>query len=98
MTREDVGSTSRLTDTRAAGSLPFDVTRGASSRRSGSAYFVSTLGRDEKVIREYIRRQEEEDKRLDPLNLLEMTATFRWPRQPGPRQRPHDSRLSGSQP
>jgi putative transposase len=33
-------------------------------------YFVSTLGRDEDVIREYIRRQEAEDKRLDQLNLL----------------------------
>jgi len=32
-------------------------------------YFVSTVGRDEKLIREYIRRQEEEDKRLDQLNL-----------------------------
>jgi putative transposase len=32
-------------------------------------YFVSTLGRDEAVIREYIRRQEDEDKRLDQLNL-----------------------------
>ena len=32
-------------------------------------YFVSTVGRDEKVIREYIRHQEEEDKRLEQLNL-----------------------------
>jgi putative transposase len=32
-------------------------------------YFVSTLGRDEAIIREYIRRQEDEDKRLDQLNL-----------------------------
>ena len=32
-------------------------------------YFVSTLGRDEAAIREYIRRQEEEDKRLDQLNF-----------------------------
>ena len=32
-------------------------------------YFVSTVGRDEAVIREYIRRQEDEDKRLDQLNL-----------------------------
>ena len=32
-------------------------------------YFVSTIGRDEAVIREYIRRQEEEDQRLDQLNL-----------------------------
>ena len=30
-------------------------------------YFVSTVGRDETVIREYIRRQEEADTRLDQL-------------------------------
>ena len=34
-----------------------------------SGYFVSTVGRDEAVIREYIRHQEQEDKRLDQLNL-----------------------------
>jgi len=33
-------------------------------------YFVSTVGRDESVIREYIRQQEIEDQRLDQLNLL----------------------------
>jgi len=33
-------------------------------------YFVSTLGRDEEAIREYIQRQEHEDRRLDQLNLL----------------------------
>src|SRR5438309_4788159 len=32
-------------------------------------YFVSTVGRDETVIREYIRRQEKEDERLDQLKL-----------------------------
>ena len=32
-------------------------------------YFVSTVGRDEAVIREYIRKQEAEDARLDQLNL-----------------------------
>jgi putative transposase len=32
-------------------------------------YFVSTVGRGEQVIREYIRHQEEEDKRLDQLQL-----------------------------
>ncbi len=32
-------------------------------------YFVSTVGRDEAVIREYIRNQEHEDERLDQLNL-----------------------------
>jgi putative transposase len=33
-------------------------------------YFVSTVGRDEAVIRRYIREQEAEDKRADQLNLL----------------------------
>jgi putative transposase len=32
-------------------------------------YFVSTVGRDEEVIRNYIRNQEEEDKRLEQMNL-----------------------------
>jgi putative transposase len=32
-------------------------------------YFVSTVGRDEHVIREYIRKQEQEDARLDQLRL-----------------------------
>jgi putative transposase len=33
-------------------------------------YFVSTVGRDEELIRQYIRNQEQEDRRLDQLNLL----------------------------
>jgi len=32
-------------------------------------YFVSTVGRDEQVIREYIHSQEKEDERLDQLKL-----------------------------
>jgi len=32
-------------------------------------YFVSTVGRDEKTIREYIRHQEAEDKRMDQLRM-----------------------------
>ena len=32
-------------------------------------YFVSTAGRDEEAIRRYIRNQEEEDRRLEQLNL-----------------------------
>ena len=32
-------------------------------------YFVSTVGRDEAMIREYIRNQGQEDKRLDQLKL-----------------------------
>jgi hypothetical protein len=32
-------------------------------------YFGSTVGRDEAVIRDYIRTQEQEDKRIDRLNM-----------------------------
>ncbi len=34
-------------------------------------YYVSTVGRDEAAIREYIQKQEAEDKRLDQLNIFE---------------------------
>ena len=34
-------------------------------------YFVSTVGRDEKTIREYIQRQEEEDRRLDQMQMFD---------------------------
>ena len=33
-------------------------------------YFVSTVGRDEKAIREYIRKQEQEDQRVDQLTIF----------------------------
>ena len=32
-------------------------------------YWVSTVGRDEAVIRDYIGQQEQEDQRLDQINL-----------------------------
>jgi REP element-mobilizing transposase RayT len=32
-------------------------------------FYVSTVGRDETVIREYSQKQEEEDKRLEQMNL-----------------------------
>jgi putative transposase len=32
-------------------------------------YFVSTMGGDEATVRDYIRQQEQEDKRLDQLDL-----------------------------
>ena len=32
-------------------------------------YFLSAIGRDEANIREYIRTQEQEDQRLDQMNL-----------------------------
>ena len=34
-------------------------------------YFVSTIGKDEKAVCEYIKKQEKEDRRLDQLNLFE---------------------------
>ena len=34
-------------------------------------YFASTVGRDEKAIREYIRRQEAEDRRLDQMQMFD---------------------------
>ena len=33
-------------------------------------YFASTVGRDEQVIRDYIRHQEAEDRRIDQMNLM----------------------------
>jgi REP-associated tyrosine transposase len=33
-------------------------------------YFVSTVGRDEKEIREYLQKQEQEDQRIDQLTLF----------------------------
>ena len=33
-------------------------------------YYVSTVGRDEAIVREYIRNQEQEDIRVDQLDLL----------------------------
>ena len=33
-------------------------------------YYVSTVGRDEAVVREYIRNQEAEEQRIDQLDLL----------------------------
>ena len=33
-------------------------------------YFVTTVGRDEKTIRDYIRNQEKEDARTDQLSLI----------------------------
>jgi putative transposase len=32
-------------------------------------YYVSTVGRDEQAIREYIKNQEQEDMRLEQMNL-----------------------------
>lgn len=34
-------------------------------------YFVSTVGRDEEAVRQYIKKQESEDRRLDQLHMFE---------------------------
>jgi putative transposase len=34
-------------------------------------YYVSTVGTDEETIREYIRQQEQEDRRLDQMTMFE---------------------------
>ena len=39
-------------------------------------YYVDTVGRNEKVIKEYIKRQLEEDQRIDQLSLIEYTDPF----------------------
>ena len=33
-------------------------------------YYVSTVGKDEAAVREYIRHQEAEDRRIEQLNLF----------------------------
>lgn len=42
-------------------------------------YFVSTVGRDENVIRQYICNQEQEDRRMDQMKLM-------WPTLSGPKE------------
>ena len=39
-------------------------------------YYVDTVGRTEKVIQEYIKRQLEEDQRIDQLSLIEYIDPF----------------------
>lgn len=38
---------------------------------SARGYFVSTVGRDEEAFRQYIKKQESEDRRLDQLRMFE---------------------------
>jgi len=49
--------------------------------------------RDEKVIREYIRNQEHEDKRLDQSRLWRQAAAGRWPNKFGAALATPDSRF-----
>ena len=34
-------------------------------------YYVSTVGKDEEAVREYIKRQEHEDRRIEQLRLFD---------------------------
>jgi putative transposase len=53
-------------------------------------YFVSTVGRDEKVRREYSQHQEAEDKRLEQLEIFKKKEAPPW-------EAPELTALSGSQ-
>jgi putative transposase len=60
--------------------------------------YVSTVGREETVIGDYIRNQEQEDKRLDQNESVALTGhRSDGPRTSGPRWRPRTAALSGSQ-
>lgn len=37
-------------------------------------YFVSTVGRDEETVRQYIKKQEAEDRRIDQLQLFDYSV------------------------
>lgn len=52
-------------------------------------YYVSTVGRDEVTIREYIKNQEVEDKLIDQLKCSSRPPPLRW-------QNVYQSALSGS--
>jgi hypothetical protein len=60
-------------------------------------YFVSTVGRDESVVREYIKKQEKEDERLDQLGLWRAGTDPVAPALRGRLLRPLPAALSGSQ-
>ena len=59
-------------------------------------YFVSTVGRDEALIREYIRKQEAEDKRLDQLKLWQYRSRLQVAQRAGRVSGPVQAALSGS--
>ena len=44
--------------------------RRATPAQVGSRYFVSTVGRDEEMIRAYIKNQEMQDRELDQLSMI----------------------------
>ena len=60
------------------GKSPISIARTYMGRRKNftgqsfwaRGYFVSTVGRDEATVRNYIRHQEQEDKRIDQLDLF----------------------------
>ena len=61
-------------------------------------YFVSTVGRDEAVIREYIQKQEQEDLRLDQMNSGADHPPSGGSNTTGPRQRPQQPLRAATSP
>jgi hypothetical protein len=51
----------------AFGRLPCEVIPSDQSRFWARGFWVSTVGRDETVVRDYIRNQEKEDQRLEQM-------------------------------
>lgn len=71
--------------------------KGQSAIHLARGYFVSTVGRAEQVVRDYLRNQEKEDQRLDQLNqwkrpAAHAAANINWSRVSDPAQ----AALSGS--
>jgi putative transposase len=46
------------------------MTRKEMEKVGALGYYVSTVGRDEETVRNYIKHQESEDKRIEQLNLF----------------------------
>src|SRR6202035_5566714 len=59
-------------------------------------FFVSTVGRDEAVIREYIKNQETEDSRLEQLSLWRYRPPLGGPIETGAASATPPAALSGS--
>ena len=61
-------------------------------------YFVSTVGRDAEVIRDYIKKQEEEDNRLEQMTLVALTGHLQVATETGAASATPIAASSGSHP
>lgn len=69
-----IGQGRRISGSRLTRFCRLSEVKGRARRSSGQSFwarghFASTVGRDEKVIREYIRKLEQEDKRIEQLKF-----------------------------